>query len=247
MLRRLLYLIVLLALPGLAGAQSSSFIQYYPSAGLATMTGTATATTSTVPILIPDGTVTAPGFAFSAQPTVGLYRSGTSFWVIGGPASAKKIAFDIASGYIRLYNAGVFSFGSSSDAEGIPDLMLTREAAATLQLGVDAATATAQAIKGADSTGANVTGGNLTLRAGAGTAGNATGGQLILGGGVNAGSGERGAVAIEDGGTKPTCAVGLRGSVWYDAGGAGVADTSEMCVHKSDNSYAWVALATPIP
>lgn len=49
---------------------------------------------------------------------------------------------------------------------------------------------------------------------------------------------------LVDGGTKPSCTSGIRGKIWYDAGDAGVADTVEICAHKSDNSYAWIAMAT---
>jgi len=43
-------------------------------------------------------------------------------------------------------------------------------------------------------------------------------------------------------GTKPTCDATTRGTVWYVAGGTGVADTSEMCRKDAGDAYAWVAL-----
>lgn len=49
---------------------------------------------------------------------------------------------------------------------------------------------------------------------------------------------------LTDPGTKPTCIAALRGTIFYDAGGVGVADTLEVCAHKSDNTYAWIAMAT---
>jgi hypothetical protein len=45
-----------------------------------------------------------------------------------------------------------------------------------------------------------------------------------------------------DSGTKPTCNAGNRGKVWYDAGGAGVADTLEVCRKSAADAYAWTAL-----
>lgn len=53
-----------------------------------------------------------------------------------------------------------------------------------------------------------------------------------------------GGFQLYDPGTKPTCNAARRGSVYYDAGGAGVADTYEMCGKSSADSYSWVALAT---
>lgn len=43
-------------------------------------------------------------------------------------------------------------------------------------------------------------------------------------------------------GTKPTCDVTVRGLIWYVAGGAGVADTGEMCRKDGADAYAWVAI-----
>ena len=56
-----------------------------------------------------------------------------------------------------------------------PDLYLYRQAANSLQVGEDAATATAQTIKGPDSTGAGIAGGPFNLAGGTGGAGGAVG------------------------------------------------------------------------
>lgn len=53
-----------------------------------------------------------------------------------------------------------------------------------------------------------------------------------------------GGVQINDLGAKPTCAVGIRGMIWYEAGVGGVADTIEICGKDAADVYAWVALAT---
>jgi hypothetical protein len=44
--------------------------------------------------------------------------------------------------------------------------------------------------------------------------------------------------------TKPTCDVSYRGTMWYVAGGAGVADSIEICAKASTDVYAWRAMAT---
>jgi len=43
-------------------------------------------------------------------------------------------------------------------------------------------------------------------------------------------------------GTKPTCASGIRGTIYYVAGGAGVLDTLEVCRKDAADAYAWVTL-----
>lgn len=130
-------------------------------------------------------------------------------------------------------------------ASGTPDLVVSREAAKILQVGADAATAETNQIKGPDSTTADIAGGNLELRGGAGTNNNAAGGNLVLRGGAKAGTGEPGGVVIVDDGTRPTCAAGIRGMLWYDQGGAGVADTFSICAKQAaGDTYAWRVAAT---
>ena len=41
---------------------------------------------------------------------------------------------------------------------------------------------------------------------------------------------------------EPTCAAGIRGTVNYVAGGAGVADTFKVCQKSAADAYAWVTL-----
>ena len=45
-------------------------------------------------------------------------------------------------------------------------------------------------------------------------------------------------------GTRPTCDSSSKGTIWYVAGGAGVADTIEMCGKSAADTYSWVALGT---
>lgn len=64
----------------------------------------------------------------------------------------------------------------------------------------------------------------------------------IYDGGSTYGQLNVGTVQLVDTGTKPTCDAAHRGQVWYDAGGAGVADTYEICAKNSSDVYAWTAL-----
>jgi hypothetical protein len=238
---KVLVVALLCLLPSVVGAQDGSFIRYYPPAGATGLTSSGTAITSTLPFLAPDGSASAPSYSFSGATNWGLYRDSTSivFSLVGTNAMALNTSI-----YLKLHSGGAFAWSASTNATGVADLYMVRDAAATLQFGLDAATATAQTIKGPDSTGATVAGASLTLKGGAGTSGIANGGALILAGGANNSTGEPGAVTISDGGTKPTCAAGIRGSIWYDAGGAGVADTFEVCAKAAADTYAWRVLAT---
>jgi hypothetical protein len=197
--------------------------------------------TFTGPILLPDGSRTAPSVSFSEDAVQGFYRSGTT--TVYADASADIWWTGVST--IVMRNNGTYGFSSGTTVGSSPDVILGRDAAATLQLGADAATATDQTIKGPDSTGAGQPGAILNIKGGDATSGNANGGQLALRGGAKVGTGEPGAVSIIDTGTKPTCDSARRGSIWYDQGGAGVADTFEVCAKQAaGDTYAWRALAT---
>lgn len=58
---------------------------------------------------------------------------------------------------------------------------------------------------------------------------------------TNGGSGS-GTIQLGDPGTKPTCDVSVRGRFWIDFGGAGVADTVEVCAKDLLDAYAWRSL-----
>lgn len=242
---RWLVLLLALALPGLVEAQSvgGAFIQYYPPAGVSGLTGTATTITSALPILLPDGSTAAPGLGFASEPGLGFNRISAS--VIGVTYNnSVRWGFVGATSNLQLVSYAALAWTTAVGSAG--DTFLSRDgAAATIQIGIDAATATAQTFKGADSTGATITGASLTVKGGNGTSGIANGGALVLSGGANSSTGEPGAVRIADGGTKPTCDAARRGSIWYDAGSAGVADTFEVCAKAAaGDAYGWYALAT---
>lgn len=60
--------------------------------------------------------------------------------------------------------------------------------------------------------------------------------------------GANGGVRFNTSGTKETCAAGIRGSLFYEAGGAGVKDTVFICSKQAaGDTYAWRDIAAPIP
>ena len=161
------------------------------------------------------GSASSPAVTFGGEATGFYHTAGTLYLSLSGTG---RFRFG-ATGLDIYIDSSAIRLGTGSD------LVIGRDAAAKLQLGADATTATAQTIKGPDSTGAGIAGGALILGSSSGGAG-----------------GERGPVRVEDGGTKPTCAAGIRGAIWYDAGGAGVADTFEVCRKDAGDAYAWVTL-----
>jgi hypothetical protein len=106
-MKKLLVVALLCLLPSVVGAQE--FIRYYPPGGLATLTGTTTATTTTVPFLIPDGSTTAPGLAFSGATTTGIYRADTKI-IVHAPGT---VIFNPSTSYGILYfgSPGTFANG----------------------------------------------------------------------------------------------------------------------------------------
>lgn len=47
---------------------------------------------------------------------------------------------------------------------------------------------------------------------------------------------------LDPGVARPTCIEAKRGWLWYENGGAGVADTVSICVKDETDTYAWVGL-----
>jgi hypothetical protein len=107
------------------------------------------------------------GFLFSgynapSSPFLNIYMEGSGEWTA------------------RLMAGASFSWtdNASIATAGTRDLILQRDAAAALQLGADAATATAQTLKAHDGSGTDKDGASLTLAGGKNTGGG-TGGALI--------------------------------------------------------------------
>lgn len=103
-----------------------------------------------------------------------------------------------------------------------------------------------------DASGSDTAATNYRIAGGAAT-GNAAGGAIVLLTSDAGASGSTpqtltekariptdGGVRIADPGTRPACDSTHRGTIWYDAGGAGVADEFTICCKDAANSYAWV-------
>ncbi len=43
--------------------------------------------------------------------------------------------------------------------------------------------------------------------------------------------------------SQPTCAAGIRGTLWYTSSAASVADKMEVCAKSSTDVYAWISMA----
>lgn len=127
---------------------------------------TTSTVTSTVPILVPDGSKTAPSLARSAASATGLYWGAGPYLYLAYGGEAR---LGLVDNFLQVNSVGGYSWRNATDiSTGAGDLYLIREAAASIQLGNDAATATAQTISAADSTGAGVAGASLTLSGGTG-------------------------------------------------------------------------------
>ena len=131
-MRRLLIACALLLWWGMAQAQD--FIRYIPPSGLATMTGTATATTSTVPFLLPNGTTGAPALAFSSDTGSGIYRNTTSGYIRFSVSGVDtRIGFKGSTG-INIGSSAGINWTDSASPDTTIDTILGRDAANTLAL-----------------------------------------------------------------------------------------------------------------
>jgi hypothetical protein len=48
-----------------------------------------------------------------------------------------------------------------------------------------------------------------------------------------------GGIRLNTATAKPTCAAGIRGTLWHTFGATDVKDDVEICAKAADNSYAW--------
>ena len=130
------------------------------------------------PILLPNGTAAAPSLASASDPTTGWYY----------PGAAGTLAYSAAGSARYQLNGTYFNLGSGMGIGwkdnalitlGSTDLILVREAAATLQMGNDAAGVTNQLFKGPDRITSDGVGGDLTF-AGGRNRGASAGGSIIF-------------------------------------------------------------------
>jgi len=122
-------------------------------------------------ILLLRGNQTYPSWSFNEFPTTGFYYGSSNSPITMSLFGLNRYAFGPT--YFIAGGTGGISFGYSDD------MFLSREAAATLQLGNDAASPINQVFKSCDGSGTNKAGSTLYLKAGQGT-GTGIGGSLIF-------------------------------------------------------------------
>ncbi len=163
--------------------------------GTAIVTTTGSAVTSTVPFLGPDGTSAAPTFSFSGETTLGIYKSASSGLGVTTTGYSPGPAVQFGSASLNFGSVYALSFASGIAATNAPDTFLLRgAAAATLQMGVNAAGVTDQLFKGPDRITSDGVGGNLTI-AGGRNRGASAGGSIIFQTSPAAGAGVTGTLA----------------------------------------------------
>ena len=121
---------------------AQAFIRYYPPSGIAGLTSDGTTITSTVPIVVPDGTATAPVLAFASSTNSGFHLTG------GVPSISRSGAQLVGFGATVGFSVGInpnasdaFNNGSSANnwqnvyvsrsIQGAKSKALTDAAAAT--------------------------------------------------------------------------------------------------------------------
>jgi hypothetical protein len=149
------------------------------------LTISSTAVTSTVPVIGPAGTNTAPSFA-TGDANLGIFKAGTNQLGIAVANDTRYVFQATTMGVIS--DIGAYTLGVASDA------ILTRDAAAAFQLGLNAAGVTNQMLKGPDRITSDGVGGNLTI-AGGRNRGASAGGSVIIQTAPAAGAGNPGVLA----------------------------------------------------
>ena len=74
-MRRFAFFLTALMLTATAHAQDGSYCGYCPPSGATGLSSNGTVLTSTLPLLLPNGTAAAPSLAFATDATLGLYKS----------------------------------------------------------------------------------------------------------------------------------------------------------------------------
>lgn len=115
-------------------------------------------------LILPSGTAAAPALGLGAS-DYGLYKGGVGPTMMLGGAPAVTFY----STNLLLGNLVGIGFVAGDPNTTSPTLFLSRETDATLQMGADSATPAAQMFKGADGSGADKAGGDITLGAGRST------------------------------------------------------------------------------
>ncbi len=145
-----------------------------------------------------DGTASAPTYSFTSDPDTGMYRQ------------SGALRFTVDSSNVGLFTvAGGLTVSTLSLDISNQDVLLVRDGAAALQMGVNAAGVTNQMFKGPDRITSDGVGGNLTI-AGGRNRGASAGGSIIFQTSPAAGAGITGtlATALTIDSTKAIQAVG---------------------------------------
>lgn len=213
---------------------------------------------------IPTNSSTSAGaWAFDGDADSGVFYGGANNWGIMSGANINWL-FQGASTFAYqniLAVDGTQEVGSATypwrrlhlGASGAASILFT-PAAATLQMGntITSGSAINQTFRSHNATtGTDISGGNLTIVAPGGT-GSSTGGTIafqtapVLASGTTAQTPvdrltipKTGGIQLVTASTKPTCDSAARGQLFYVAGGAGVADTYEVCTKDNADAYAW--------
>lgn len=201
------------------------------------------------PVLAPDGTSSLPSYAFTNDPDTGIYSLNANIigFVTGGAA---RYAIGNLGGGWYGFQRGTGSFGVVDNVDGYdaPHLWIygnafPRESNAYI-LGDEhysgashfrpwKAAVTNRIYMGyAD--------GDADPAAATGTIKVKTGADLTLDAdSVKSPSG----FTVNTTASQPTCDSSIRGKIWVVQGGAGVADSAQICLKNAADAYAWVAFA----
>lgn len=151
-------------------AADAGAAQAVPTAASAyrTSLGGATANWSAEPWYFPDGTAAASSMAFASEPGTGLYKPGPGVSYVAIAAGGTTVgAFtkDSSAYGLRLMPTVTFGWSPITLTEEA-DLLLSRESAAVLQMGLDAAGVTDQMFKGPDRITSDGLGGSVYFTGG---------------------------------------------------------------------------------
>ncbi len=201
-----------------------------------------------------DGTAALPSHSFKDDTDNGMYKSATNQI---GFATAGLARWHInADGHIVPNAAGTLSIGTAMNTDRINGLYVQeihlnstiRQGAGDNQiLRFDGGAGAGTTLVGQDANGATAVGIVLNNTNALSTTGARS--CVFQNGSVSKAAIDKdGAIQLNlpGGASQPAAAAGLRGTIWYTAGGAGVADKLEVCVKSAGDTYSWVPVATPI-
>lgn len=173
----------------------------------------------TTPLLAPAGTQTAPGVSFSVAPAHGMWATANTLF-LGAYADANNHA------KCDWWAGDVMRCQSQAGAANTSRWYLDPSGASFDISGTFGTTNTFTVSGSVGSKGTKIqsTDGTETISVDANF--------------------DKGVVLLTFG-SKPTCNVNARGAIWYAQGGAGVADTHEVCLKNAADAYNWVVVATP--